>query len=69
MKTITLTDEELKELRGLLNVAISGCLDDLIVAPFEDKRKEAIKQANKYKRLYNKIFDADKVIEPIDTEE
>lgn len=69
MKTITLTDEELKELRGLLNVAISGCLDDSIVAPFEDERKEAIKQANKYKRLYNKIFDADNVIEPEDTEE
>lgn len=62
MKTIDLTDEELKELRGLLNVAISGCLDDSIVAPFEDEWKEAIKQANKYKRLYNKIFDDNKII-------
>lgn len=56
MKTIDLTDEELKELRGLLNVAISGCLDDSIVALFEDERKNAIKQANEYKKLYNKII-------------
>jgi hypothetical protein len=68
-KTITLTDEELKELKGLLNVAISDCLDGSIIAPFEDLRKKEIKQANEYKKLYNKIFDADKVIEPIDTEE
>ena len=56
MKTIELTDEDLKELKGLLNVAISGCLDDSCVVPFEDQRKEAIKQANIYKKLYNKIF-------------
>ena len=52
-----------------MNVAISGCLDGSIIAPFEDLRKKEIKQANKYKKLYNKIFDVDKVIEPIDTEE
>ena len=56
MKTITLTDEELKKLKGLLDVAITGCLDDSIIAPFEDLRKEAIKQANEYKKLYNKII-------------
>ena len=56
MKTITLTDEELKKLKGLFNVASSGCLDDSIIAPFEDLRKEAIKQANEYKKLYNKII-------------
>ena len=55
MKTITLTDEELKKLKGLLDVAITGCLDDSITEPFEDLRKEAIKQANEYKKLYNKI--------------
>lgn len=63
MKTVTLTDEDLKELTSLLNVAISGCLDDSCVVPFESQRKEAIKQANKYKKLYNKI------IEPIYKEE
>ena len=56
MKTITLTDEELKKLKGLLNVAITGCLDGSIVTLFEDLRKEAIKQANEYKKLYNKII-------------
>ena len=56
MKQIELSDEDLKELKGLLNVAISGCLDDSCVAPFEEQRKEAVKQANKYKQLYNKIF-------------
>ena len=69
MRRITLTDEELKELRRFLNVVISGCIDGSIIAPFEDLRKKEIKQANKYKKLYNKIFDVDKVIEPIDTEE
>ena len=63
MKTITLTDEELKKLKGLLNVAISGCLDDSIVAPFEDLRKEAIKQANEYKKLYNKIIKPEYTVE------
>lgn len=57
MKTIELTDAELKELKGLLNAAISGCLDDSLVVPFECQRKEAIKQANKYKRLYNRIIE------------
>lgn len=36
MKTITLTDEELKKLKGLSYVAISGCLDDSIIELFED---------------------------------
>ena len=63
MKTITLTGEELKELKGLLNVAISGCLDDSIIAPFEDLRKEAIKQANEYKKLYNKIIKPEYTVE------
>ncbi len=57
MKTIVLTDDELKELKGLLNTAISGFLDDSLVVPFECQRKVAIKQANKYKRLYNRIIE------------
>lgn len=69
MKTITLTDEELKELKGLLNVAISDCLDGSIIAPFEDLRKKEIKQANEYKKLYNKIIEPVLILEPIDTEE
>ena len=56
MKTLELTDSELKELGGLLNSAISECLDDSFVFPFEDGRKKAKEQANIYKKLYNKII-------------
>lgn len=57
MNTLKFTDSELKELEGLLNSAISECLDDSLVCPFEDeKKKKAKEQANKYKKLYNKII-------------
>lgn len=56
MKTLEFTDYELKELGGLLNSAISECLDDSLVNPFEEEKQKAKIQANKYKRLYNKIF-------------
>ena len=56
MKTIILTDSELKELGGLLNSAISECLDDSLVFPFEDEKKKAKEQANIYIKLYNKII-------------
>lgn len=55
-KTITLTDSELKELEGLLNSAISECLDDSFVYLFEDEKQKAKEQANIYKKLYNKII-------------
>ena len=55
-KTIILTDSELKELGGLLNSAISECLDDSLVFPFEDEKKKAKEQANIYIKLYNKII-------------
>ena len=35
-KTVILNDSELKELGGLLNSAISECLDDSLVFPFEE---------------------------------
>ena len=56
MKTVILNDSELKELEGLLNSAISECLDDSFVYPFEDEKKRAKEQANIYKKLYNKII-------------
>ena len=56
MKTLELTDSELKELEGLLNSAISECLDDSFVYPFEDEKQKAKEQANIYKKLYNKII-------------
>lgn len=55
-KTIILTDSELKELEGLLNSAISECLDDSLACPFEDEKKKAKEQANTYIKLYNKII-------------
>lgn len=50
------TDSELKELEGLLNSAISECLDDSFVYPFEEEKQKAKEQANIYKKLYNKII-------------
>ena len=56
MKTLEFTDSELKELSGLLNSAISGCLDDSFIYPFEEEKQKAKEQANIYKKLYNKII-------------
>ena len=56
MKTLEFTDSELKELEGLLNSAISECLDDSFVYPFKDEKQKAKEQANIYKKLYNKII-------------
>ena len=55
-KTLELTDSELKELEGLLNSAISECLDDSFVFPFEEEKQKAKEQAIIYKKLYNKII-------------
>ena len=55
-KTVTLNDSELKELGALLNSAISECLDDYLVFPFEEEKQKAIEQANIYIKLYNKII-------------
>lgn len=41
MNTLKFTDSELKELEGLLNSAISECLDDYLVCPFEDEKKKS----------------------------
>ena len=56
MKTLEFTDSELKELEGLLNSAISECLDDSLIYPFEEEKQKAKEQANIYKKLYNKII-------------
>ena len=55
-KTVILNDSELKELDGLLNSAISECLDDSLVYPFEEEKQKAKEQAIIYKKLYNKII-------------
>lgn len=56
MKTITLTEEELKELGELLNTEISDYLDTSLVIVHEEGKQLAIRQANLYKKLYNKII-------------
>lgn len=56
MKTITLTDKELKELGRLLNSGISECLEDSFVFTDEKRKQEAIKQADVYKKIYNKLI-------------
>ena len=56
MKILEFTDSELKELGGLLNSAISECLDDSLIFPFEEEKQKAKEQANIYKKLYNKII-------------
>lgn len=56
MKTLEFTDSELKELSKLLNSAISECLDDSFIYPFEEEKQKAKEQANIYKKLYNKII-------------
>lgn len=56
MKKLELTDEELKELGGLLNVGISDSLDTSFVIGSEDGKQQAIRQANVYKSIYNKLI-------------
>lgn len=56
MKTITLTDEELKELCELLNTEISDYLDTSLVIIPEEGKQLAIRKANIYKRIYKKLI-------------
>ena len=51
-----LTEEELKELEELLNTEISDYLDTSFVIPFEEGKQQAIKQANIYKSIYDKLI-------------
>lgn len=56
MKTITLTDKELRELGRLLNSGISECLENSFVFTDEKRKQKAIKQADVYKKIYNKLI-------------
>ena len=56
MKTITLTDKELRELGRLLNSRISECLEYSLVFTDEKRKQKAIKQADVYKKIYNKLI-------------
>ena len=52
----TLTKEELKALGELLNTEISDYLDASLVIAHEEGKQLAIRQANLYKRIYNKLI-------------
>ena len=51
-----LTEEESKELGELLNTEISDYLDTSLVIVHEKGKQLAIRQANLYKRIYNKLI-------------
>ena len=53
---LELTDEELKELKDLLNTEISDYLDTSCVIGFEEGAQLDIKRANIYKSIYNKLI-------------
>ena len=55
MKTVTLTDEEVQELREILNSKISKYLDDFCEISSGKVRRVFNPKANLYKKLYNKI--------------
>lgn len=52
----TLTEEELKALGELLNTEISDYLDTSLVIVHEEGKQLAIRQANLYKSIYNKLI-------------
>lgn len=56
MKTITLTEEESKELGGFLRSIISDYLDLALLDVTNEAKQQAIRQANTYKRIYNKLI-------------
>ena len=51
-----LTYKELKELRGLLHDIISDYLDFTRSNVTDEVKQQAIRQANTYKRIYNKLI-------------
>ena len=51
-----LTKEEFKELKALLNTGISDYSDTSFVIGSEDGKQHAIKHANIYKSIYNKLI-------------
>lgn len=51
-----LTEEEFKELGALLSMEISDYLDTSLVIVHEEGKRLAIKQANIYKSIFNKLI-------------
>lgn len=55
MKTVTLTDEEVQELREILNSKISKYLDDFCEISSEEVHREFNPKAEVFMSIYNKI--------------
>lgn len=51
-----LTEEESKELGGFLHAIISDYLDFTLIDVTDEVKQQAIRQANTYKRIYNKLI-------------
>lgn len=51
-----LTEEESKELGGFLHSIISDYLDFNLIDVTDEVKQQAIRQANTYKRIYNKLI-------------
>lgn len=51
-----LTEEELKELGGFLHAIISDYLDFTLIDVTDEVKQQAIRQANTFKRIYNKLI-------------
>lgn len=51
-----LTKEESKELGGLLHAIISDYLDFTLIDVTDEVKQQAIRQANTYKSIYNKLI-------------
>lgn len=56
MKKLELTEEESKELGGILHSLISDYLDFTLIDVTDEVKQQAVKQANTYKRIYNKLI-------------
>ena len=55
MKTVMLTDEEVKELREILNSKISNYLNDFCIISSDETHHEFNPKADLFKSIYNKI--------------
>lgn len=55
MKTVTLTDEEVQELRKILNENISKYLDDFCIISSGEVQREFNPKAEVFMSIYNKI--------------
>ena len=54
MKPIEFTDEELRELKIVLSIALAECMDNAFLLPLSHKRHSVVQQTHLDKKLYKK---------------